>query len=102
MEPERIAIKLTEHEKELESHKRRIKNCEDELKEYKGLAASVESLATSMKSMLEEQKKQGERLERLEQAPAEDFKYYRRTVAGCIITGIVGAVVGALIMLIIK
>ena len=51
--------------------------------------------------MLREQRHQGERLERLEQSPGEDYKYYKRLVIGCVITGIIGAVLGAVFAIII-
>jgi hypothetical protein len=40
-----------------------------------------------MKYMLEEQKKQSERITSLEKVPSEDFKHYKRLIVGCIFTG---------------
>ena len=52
--------------------------------------------------MVEEQKKQGKRLDQLEKEPLENAKYIKRTIITSIITSVVGAVIGALITLIIK
>ena len=97
-----ILLKLNDHEHEIGSLKYRVKTCEENQKALADLIRSVDKLANSMENMVSEQKDQGARLERLEQAPADDYKYYRRIVVGCLITGVVGAILGAVIALIIK
>lgn len=42
------------------------------------------------------------RLDTVEKAPADDFKHYKRAIISCIITGVVSAVLGAVIALILK
>ena len=61
------------------------------------LASSVDVLAVNMKHMADEQKSQREHIERLEKEPAEEFKHYKRLIIGCVITTIIGAVVGAIL-----
>jgi hypothetical protein len=42
------------------------------------------------------------RLDAIEKQPSEDIKYYKRTIISCVATGIITAVLGALLALIIK
>ena len=52
---------------------KRIKDLEEGFKQFTDLAFSVHEIAISVKSMVEEQKKQGERLEKLENVPADNW-----------------------------
>ena len=101
MTQEEIIIKITEYHKEIGSLKHRMDDCERSQEGLAALVRSVDRLAINMESMLREQRHQGERLERLEQSPGEDYKYYRRQIIGCVITGIIGAVLGAVFATII-
>lgn len=67
----------------------RISNLEKSVEEINKLAISLERLTLSVQSMVEEQKKQGARLETLE---SRDGKMWRE-VTSHIIMAIVGAVV---------
>ena len=51
--------------------------------------------------MLDEQKEQGERLKKLETEPADNAKYYKRTIISCVITTVLGGILGALIALLV-
>lgn len=99
---EDIAVKFAEHQKEIGSLKYRMSDCEKEQQTINDLALSVKSLAVNMEHMLKEQLQQGKRLLKLEQAPLEDYKHYKRLIVGCMITGIIGAVIGAVLTLIIR
>lgn len=101
MTNEEIAVRLAEHKKEIGSLKHRVDNCEEQYELLHKMATSIDTMAVNMSYMAKEQKKQGEQIEKLEQAPVEEFKHYKRTIIGCVITAIVGTVVGALISLII-
>lgn len=102
MTEQEIAIKFTAHEHEIGSLKHRVKNCEDQQKDITTLIRSVDKLANNMENMLREQQAQGERLNRLEDTPREDFKYYKRLIIGYLITGVLSAVLGAVVTLIFK
>lgn len=97
MTNEEIAVKFEDHEHEIKSLKHRMEKCEEQQATLNKLVNSVDVLAVNMKHMADEQKKQGEHIEKLEKEPAEDFKHYKRLLIGCVITTIVGAVVGALL-----
>lgn len=72
---------------------RRIALLEEGIQKLNALIVAVEKMAVNMENMLTEQKRQGERLEKLEREPAETH----RQVKNAIITAVIGAVVGALI-----
>lgn len=75
-----------------ENHRqnRRIEELEESVRQIGALATSVEKLALSMEGMLQEQEKQGKRLEVLESRDGEMW----RKVTGHILTAIIGIVVG--------
>ena len=76
-----------------EEHKRtneRLGKLEEQNETVVSTALSVKELATSVKSMADEQKTQGEKLERLE---ARDGQMWRKVV-GYIVTAVVGILVG--------
>lgn len=108
MTQEEVAVQLEHHRDEIGSLKHRMTKCEEQQSLLNKLVNSTDKLAINMEYMAKEQKKQGERLEKqserlekLEHEPAEEFKHYKRLIIGCILTGIIGAIVGAVITLII-
>lgn len=56
---------------------KRLANVEETVKQYTQLAISMEKLAIGVENMVEEQKKQGARLERLESEPADNWKHLK-------------------------
>ncbi len=104
---DKITEKFLDHELQLNNHEHQIKDLcnrmdksEEQQKSINSLAQSVNELAINMRYMFEEQRRQGERLFKLEQSPVEDFKYYRKLIVGCLITGILGAILTAIMTLI--
>lgn len=69
---------------------RRINELEQSTKQINNLIVSVEKLAVNMQSMLNEQKKQGERLQELESRDGEMW----RKVTGYVVTVVVGVIIG--------
>lgn len=72
----------------------RIDNLEASVKEFGAISKSVERLAVSMENMTEEQKKQGARLDKIEEKPQKRVE----TVITEIIKYAVVFALGALIM----
>ena len=108
MTNEEIVVKITEHGEEIGSLKHRMDKCEKANDNLNKMTTSIEKMAVNMEYMAKEQKrqgdeqsKQGERLEKLEHEPADNFKYLKRTVISCVVTGVLSAIIGALIALII-
>ena len=102
MSPEDMVIRLTKHSEEIGSLKHRVDGVEEAMEAQVSLARSVDKLATNMEYMCKEQVNQGKRLERLEQAPTEDFKHYKRAIVTALTGTLIGAIIGALLALIIK
>ena len=67
---------------------KRISDNDKALEQFTDIAISVEKMAMNMERMLEEQKKQGARLEELEKAPAKRWEK--------LISGIIGAIAGVI------
>ena len=91
------AITRAEHEEfcrrmEDEHHRlnKRMELLENNVKQIGDLNVSVANLASSMNRMLEEKKKQGERLEVIENRDGEMW----RKVTGYVITAVIGIIVG--------
>ena len=79
---------------------RRIGELETTVKEIQKISISVEKLATNMSYMLEEQRKQGERLSELENKPAEAWTTMQRTILTTICGALAGAVAFGLMQMI--
>lgn len=100
MQDEEIAVTLAEHGKEIGSLKHRTKDLEEQNKVIQELVLSVRELALNMKNMMEEQKSQGARLEKLENEPAEQWNSAKKTAFTAIISTLAGGLAVGLIMLI--
>lgn len=98
MTDEAIAVRLENHEQEIKSLKHRMDEREEKDKTLSELTTSVRTLAVNMEYMAKEQQKQGERLERLEHEPTDEYKHYKRLIIGCIITTVIGTVLGAILV----
>ena len=88
---------LVRHDQRIKSLEERMKAQEEQTKALNTLAFSVKELTINQTRMLEEQKEQGERIQKLEQEPLERVKHIREKVIDCIVTGIVAALLGVLI-----
>ena len=88
-----IELKLNDHEHEIGSLKHRMSDVEAQTKAINNLAMSVEKPALSVTYMHDEQKNSIKRLEALESKPAKRWE----TIITCVITTIVGAVIGFLL-----
>lgn len=100
MNEQEIALKINDHEHEIKSLKHRVDEVEENQSEISSLTQSVNELAINMRYMMEEQKAQGERLRKIEAEPLDDAKHYKRLAIGCIITTVIGGIIGALLALI--
>lgn len=78
---------------------RRISLLEDNMRQINALTVSVEKMAVNMGNMLEEQKRQGERLEALEREPAEAHRQMKMAAVTAVISAVAGAIAGALLVL---
>ena len=97
-------ITRKEHEEfakriDMEDHRlsKRISEVAEDVKKITDLTVSVNNLASSMKQMLEEQQKQGERLEKLEEVPIKNWSTLKTAVLTAIGTAIGTGIVTTII-----
>lgn len=98
MTNEEVAVKLEAHEHEIKSLKHRVNEQEAQSKMIQDLTLSVKEWAINSKNMMEEQKKQGERLEQLENQPAEKWNSATKTIITTVVSTIAGGIAAAIIM----
>lgn len=100
MTDEEIAVKLEGHEHEIGSLKHRMREQEEQTKVIQELVLSVKELALNMKNMIDEQKRAGERLTKLENEPADRWNTAKKTAFTTIVSTISGgAAVGFILWL---
>lgn len=101
-EYQELLLEHSDFKHSIESINARLDKCESQQEAMSTLTRSVDRLALTMGNMVEEQKELKADVKALKEAPAEDFNHYKRTVISCIITTIVGALIGAVIVLLSK
>ena len=94
-EHEEFARRMDSENKQLTA---RVDALEANVKEIGRLTVSVEKMAVSMESMATEQKKQGERLDKIEEKPAKRWD----AIVTALITGIIGILIGLISAGVIK
>jgi len=83
-------------EAEDERQNKRITKLEDAVGQMMELTASVRELAANMASMAKEQTKIGDRLEVIENKPAQNWDKLVWAIAGALIAGIIGYVLATM------
>lgn len=66
------------------------------------LASSMEVVAAETKNISAKVDTIDSRLSDVEKAPAKAFTHYKQLIVGCIVTGVVGALIGAVLALVLK
>ena len=102
MSNEELIIEVTNNKKDIQSLKERMTKVEENANVMIELCKNVEKMAINMEHMAQEQKEIKERVTKIENEPAEEYRHIRRTIITSIVTAIVGAILGALIALILK
>ena len=75
---------------------RRIEALEQSVDRFGRIASSVERLATNMEGMLREQERQGERLDKLEKKPGENWNVTVKSILAAIGSAIGGGIITAI------
>ena len=81
---------------------RRIELLEENVERFGRIASSVELLATNMEGMLKEQERQGERLDKLEGKPGENWNGMVKSILAAIGSAIGGGLVVTIATMLIK
>ena len=85
-----IKTKFDNVEAEFRRVSHRLENVEGDVKSFQQIAVSVEKLALTMQGMLEEQKSQGARLDKIEHQPADRWNKLIEKVLELIIAAVIG------------
>lgn len=99
---ESVEVKVATLEADVAGVKERVRALEEATKDNKGMAIAVEKLAVNMEYMLKEQREIKEKVQQIELAPAEDRNYFRREIIKYVVCGVLGALVAALMALLLK
>ena len=94
---------------ELERHDQHIKSLQHQVDEVKAdvsdihrLATAVEVIAINTKNTDEKVCRIDNRLKAIESEPLKELKDYRGAIVKAVITGVAGAIIGALMTLIVR
>ena len=71
---------------------RRLSKVEEFGDKLQSMAISLQGMVVTLQSMQAEQKEQGERLKKIEEEPADNWRKFAWTIFACVVTGIVGFV----------
>ena len=89
-------VEYDERQKRIDDENRRQNHRIDKLEtmaeQLADMAASIKVMAVSMQGMQAEQKEQGERLKKIEEEPADNWRKFTWTAFACVVTGIIGFV----------
>ena len=73
---------------------RRLSKVEEFGDKLQSMAISLQGMVVTLQSMQTEQKEQGKRLKKIEEEPADAWKNLKWTIIACLVSGIVGLVLG--------
>lgn len=82
---------------EQQRQNKRLCVLEETVKQFTSLTISVEKMAVSMENMFEEQKKQGKKLDEIENAPAKNWNTLKASVLSAIGGAVGAAIIAAII-----
>ena len=73
-----------------------------EVKDIRRLTAAVEKIAVQTENITHKVDGIDARLDNVEKQSAEEYKHYKRVIVSCVITGIIGTIIGAIFALIMN
>lgn len=99
---EEIVERIKELEVKYDNIDRSIGEIKTDVSDLKRLTTAVEVIALKTTAVNEKVDKIDTRLDKIETEPREDFRQLKRTVISCACTTVIGALIGAVLALIIK
>lgn len=94
-----VLVKLENHDGRIDRLEHRVKELEANQKEIRELTYSVHTLALNVEKMVDEQKNQSERIQRIEDEPGEKWNAMKKTALTSVVSTVSGALVTAVIVL---
>ena len=73
-----------------------------EVKDIRRLTTAVEKIAVQTENITHKVDGIDARLDNVEKQSVEEYKHYKRVIVSCVITGIIGTIIGAIFALIIN
>lgn len=102
MEETTIERRLTIVEKQVEYNAHEINELKPIVKEINTMSKTMVQLVEQTKQTSENVQELKSKVDKIETEPAESMKWLKRTILASALTTIVGAIIGALIALVIK
>ena len=99
---EELVERVIELEVKYDNIDRSIVEIKTDVSDLKRLTTAVEVIALKTTAVNEKVDKIDTRLDKIETEPREDFRQLKRTIISCACTTILGALIGAVLALIIK
>ncbi len=99
---EETTERLKELEVKYDNMDRSISEIKTDVSNLKRLTTAVEVIALKTTAVNEKVDKIDTRLDKIETEPREDFRQLKRTIVSCACTTVIGALIGAILALIIK
>lgn len=96
-----VESKVIKHDEQIKTLFNSVNRLENITTEINKLALSIEKIATNQTAMLEQQKQLRNDVDQIRDQPAKDAHDIKMTVIKCVVSGVVSAIIGALLALII-
>lgn len=97
-----LEAKVIEHGEQIKTLFENQKRIEKVVDKIEQLTLSIEKMAVIQTDLIEEQKDIKKDIKGIKEEPANDAKYLKREIIKTIVVGVVSAIVGALLALVIK
>lgn len=97
-----IETKIVQHDEQIKTLFNNYNRLEKVVDKIDNLTVSIEKMTIVQQEMLKEQKKVRDDVDKIKEQPVKDAHEIKMKIISCIATGVVGAVLGALLALIIK
>ena len=102
MTEENTVERLKELEVKYENMDRSINEVKNDVSDLKRLTTAVEVIALKTTAVNDKVDKIDIRLDKIEAEPGDDFRQLKRTIISCACTTAIGALIGAVLALVIK
>lgn len=96
-----VESKVIKHDEQIKTLFNSVNRLENITTEINKLALSIEKIATNQTAMLEQQKQLRNDVDQIKDQPVKDAHDIKMTVIKCVVSGVVSAIIGALLALII-
>lgn len=97
-----LETKVVQHDEQIKTLFNNMTKLETVTNEINKLAINIEKLALNQSQMIEQQNQLKKDVDGIKEQPVKDAHDMKMTIIKCIVTGVLSAILGALIALIIK